>query len=125
MRPPLLEKRGDGVDDLAVEVEPQVVAGREVRKPFVADANHATVDLVDHRVAHRMRASELVEVMAGREPLVDPSGSGQPSPGAGGCARSHSATIGRIRLDLEVQPTALTTGVNTQSGPQVEGPSDT
>src|SRR5882672_8043179 len=81
MRPPLLEKRRDGVDDLAIEVEPQVVAGREVRKPLVADANHATVDLLDHRVAHRMRASELVEVMAGPSHLSIQAGAANPALG--------------------------------------------
>ena len=66
MRPPLVQIRRDGVDDLALEVEAQVVTGSEVREPLVADADHATIDLLDHRVAHWMRAPELVEVVDGR-----------------------------------------------------------
>src|SRR4249919_834643 len=56
VRPPALEVPGDRVDDLALEIEAQVVARGEVREPGVADADHASVDLVDDRVGHRVRA---------------------------------------------------------------------
>ena len=101
MRPPLVQIRRDGFDDLALQIETQVVAGGEVREPLVAHADHATVDLLDHRIAHGMRASELVEVMKRRQPLVDPGRSSQRGTPAGGCGRSHLGTIGRSRPDLE------------------------
>ena len=47
----------DAVDDLLVQIEAQVVAGREVGEPLVADADAAAFDLVDHRVGHRMERS--------------------------------------------------------------------
>ena len=72
VRAPLVEVGRDRVDDLAVEIEAEVVAGREVGQPVVADADHAPVDLVDDRVHHRMRGLELGEVAAGLEPVLDP-----------------------------------------------------
>ena len=69
---PRVEVGGDRLDDLAVEVEAEVVAGREVGEPVVADADHAAVDLVDDRVHHRMRGLERLEVAAGVEPVLDP-----------------------------------------------------
>ena len=56
VRPPALEVLGNRVDDLALQVEAEVVARGEVREPGVADANHAPVDLVDDGVGHRVRA---------------------------------------------------------------------
>jgi len=97
VRPPLVQIRRDGFDDLALQVETQVVAGREVREPPVAHADHATVDLLDHRIAHGMRASELVEVMNRRQPFVDPGMSGQRGTPAGGCGRSHPS--GAVPID--------------------------
>jgi hypothetical protein len=73
MGAPLLDVLGDGVDDLAVEIEAEVVAGREVREPPIADADHPTVDLLDHGVGHRVGTLELDEIAARREPAVDPS----------------------------------------------------
>ena len=72
VRAPLLEVLGDRVDDLAVEVEAEVVAGGEVGEPLVADADHAAVDLVDDGVRHRVRPLELGQLAAGSEPAVDP-----------------------------------------------------
>ena len=72
VRAPGVEVRGDRLDDLAVEVEAEVVAGREVGEPVVADADHAAVDLVDDGVHHRVRGLEACEVAAGVEPVLDP-----------------------------------------------------
>ena len=69
---PRVEVRGDRVDDLAVEVEAEVVARREVGQPVVADADHAAVDLVDDRVHHRVRGLQRREVAAGVEPVLHP-----------------------------------------------------
>ena len=73
MRPPLLEVLGDGIDDLAVEVEAEVVAGGEVRQPLVADADHPTVDLVDDRIGHGVGPLELGELAARSQPAIDPA----------------------------------------------------
>ena len=88
VRPPAVEVRGDRLDDLAVEVEPEVVARREVGEPVVADADHAAVDLVDDRVHHRMRRLEVVQVAAGLEPVLDPrpAPGRRAPPGSAGCA---------------------------------------
>ena len=72
VRAPRVEVGGDGVDDLAVEVEAEVVAGGEVGQPVVADADHAAVDLVDDGVHHRMRRLQLGEVAARLEPVLEP-----------------------------------------------------
>ena len=73
MGAPLLQELGHGRDDLRVEVEPEVVAGGEVREPLVADPDHAAVDLVDHRVGHRVGSLELRQIAAGSKPAIDPS----------------------------------------------------
>ena len=52
----------DRVDDLRIEVEPQVVAGGEVGQPLVADADPPALDLVDHRVVHRVSSAQPLEV---------------------------------------------------------------
>ena len=72
VRPPALEVLRDGRDDLAVEVEAQVVARGEIGQPRVSDADHPPVDLVDDRVGHRVRARQLGQITAGVEPPVDP-----------------------------------------------------
>ena len=61
-----------GVDDLLVEVEPEVVARREVGEPLVADSDHAAVDLVDDGVGHRIRALQLGQIRTGGQPTIDP-----------------------------------------------------
>jgi hypothetical protein len=71
----------DRLDDLPVEVEAEVVAGREVRQPVVADADHAAVDLVDHGVHHRMGVLEVLQVADRLEPMLD---SGTPTARRGG-----------------------------------------
>ena len=58
VRPPLIQIGGDRLDDLAVEVEAEVVAGGEVGQPVVSDADPAAVDLLDDRVHHRMCRSK-------------------------------------------------------------------
>src|SRR3954447_17730352 len=69
---PTLERGQHGIDDLAVEIEAQVVARGEVGEPLVADADHAAVDLVDDGVHHRMGRLEGREALAGLEPVVQP-----------------------------------------------------
>ena len=49
---------GDRVDDLLVEIEPEVVARRVVGEPLVADADLAAIDLVDDGVEHAMGVLE-------------------------------------------------------------------
>src|SRR5581483_10835296 len=73
MRPPLLEVLGDAVHDRPLEVESEVVAGGEVDEPALADPDAPALDLVDHRVGHRIRPLQLCEVFAGGKPLVDPA----------------------------------------------------
>ena len=72
MGSPRLEVGRDGLDDLAVEIEPEVVARGEVGEPVVADPDHPAVDLVDHGVGHRARALELGQVGARVEPATYP-----------------------------------------------------
>ena len=93
MRSPLLHVRGDRIDDLPVEVEAEVVARGEVGEPAVANTDHASVDLLDDRVGHRVRPLELGEVVDGREPLVYPGRRLQRGPRADPCARSHAGRI--------------------------------
>ena len=100
MRPPLLDVGRDRVDDLALEVEAEVVARCKVREPLVADPDHPAVDLLDHGVRHRVRALEFGEVVAGRQPLVDPGGRRQRCRGAGRDARSHEPHIDPPGVDL-------------------------
>ena len=69
---PGIEVGGDRLDDLAIEVEAEVVARREVGEPVVADPDHAAVDLVDDGVHHRMRRLQPLEVPAGVQPVLDP-----------------------------------------------------
>jgi hypothetical protein len=72
VRAPRVEIRGDGLDDLAVEIEAEVVARGEVGQPAVADADHAPVDLVDNGVHHRVRGLELGQVATRFQPVLDP-----------------------------------------------------
>ena len=73
MRPPLVEILGNGLDDLAIEVESEVVAGSEIGQPLVADPDHPAVDLVDDGVRHRVGALELDQLATGGEPPIDPA----------------------------------------------------
>ena len=91
MGTPLLEVLGHGGDDLAVEIESEVVAGGEVGEPLVADPDHAPVDLVDDRVGHRMGALELREIAAGGKPAIDPALGGTAIP------RTVQATLVHVR----------------------------
>ena len=61
------------LDDLLVEVEPEVVAGRVVGQPLVADADLAPVDLVDHGVDHVVRVLQPGEVLGGADPALQPA----------------------------------------------------
>ena len=72
VRAPGLEIGRDRRDDLGVEVEAEVVAGREVGQPVVADADHAPVDLLDDGIHHRVAGRERREVADGLKPVVDP-----------------------------------------------------
>ncbi len=95
VRAPPLDLCRDRVHDLAVEVEPEVVARREVGQPLVADADPPPVDLVDHGVGHRIRALELVQISAGRQPSVNPLDLTTGPP-----ALWHAATIGVHRRGI-------------------------
>jgi hypothetical protein len=90
MRPPPRKVFGDDADDLRVEVEAEVVARGEVGEPAVVDADPAAVDRLDHRVRHRVRALQLGQLAAGREPAVDP-GQVDRLPGAAPAIRAHAA----------------------------------
>ena len=57
-------------------MEIQVVARSEVGKPLIADADHASIDLIDHRVHHRVRRAERSDVLEGVEPVIDPTPAG-------------------------------------------------
>src|SRR5262249_41073883 len=64
---------GNRLDDLAVEIEAQVVAGREVGEPLLADADHAAVDLVDDGIDHRVRVLQAREVLGRLQPAPEPT----------------------------------------------------
>ena len=85
---PRVQVRGNRVDDLAIEVEAEVVAGREVGQPLVADPDHAAVDLVDHRVHHRVRRLQRLELAAGVEPVLHPRPAGPPQRRGSGRGRA-------------------------------------
>ena len=65
MGAPAVQVGRDALDDLAVEVEPQVVAGGEVVQPAVSDADAASVDLVDHGIKQGVPGLQTVELGAG------------------------------------------------------------
>ena len=58
MGAPALEIVGDRIDDLLVEIEPEVVARCVVGEPLLADADLAAIDLVDDGVEHAMGVLE-------------------------------------------------------------------
>jgi hypothetical protein len=89
VRAPRAQVLGDRLDDLLVEVEPEVVAGREVGEPVVADADHAAVDLVDDGVHHGMGVLEVLQVADRLEPVVDPRPAGA---GRGGLGLGRAET---------------------------------
>ena len=97
----MVQVRGDRIDDAPVQIQPEVIAGREVRQPMLADPDHAPVDLVDHRVDHGMRVLQASEVRGRLEPALEPAVLGPamgPAEPIGRTARlgsgSHAATIG-------------------------------
>ena len=71
VRAPRVEVRRHRLDDLAVEVEPEVVAGGEVGQPLRPDADLAPVDLLDHGVHHRVRARQRRQVAQRRGGTLD------------------------------------------------------
>ncbi len=73
MRAPSIQVRGHRGDDLRVEVEAEVVAGREVEEPAVADPDPSSVLLVDHGVEHRMRTLQAIQVGDGLHPAIEPA----------------------------------------------------
>src|SRR5207302_2217070 len=73
MGSPRPEERGDALDHVWIEVQPQVVARREVRQPVVPDADPAPVHLIDDGVEHRVRRLETAEPVGGSEPLRQPA----------------------------------------------------
>ncbi len=80
VRPPGLQVGGHRVDDLAIQIEAEVVAGGEVRKPVLSYADHAPIDLVDHGIHHRMARAQVLQIADAIEPVIDPA-----SAGASGC----------------------------------------
>ena len=78
VRAPAVEECRDPVDDLAVEVEPEVVARREVGEPPVAHTDHPPVDLVDNGIHHRMRRLQRRQVTDRRKPMLEPRAAGSP-----------------------------------------------
>src|SRR5690242_20009690 len=104
MGAPTVESGGNRVDDLAVEIEAEVVTGSEVGEPLVADADHPAVDLFDDRVRHRIRALELGEVAAGSKPSIDPArGRAELGPGANGRASSSHDRKHRLRTEKPLE----------------------
>ena len=73
MGSPLGQVFGDRGDDLLIEIEPQVVAGRPVREPLVADPDLTADLLVDHGVDHRVLVLQPREVRCRGHPAVEPS----------------------------------------------------
>ncbi len=73
VRAPLGQVLGHRRDDLFIEVEPQVVAGRPVGEPTVADADPAPDLLVDHGVHHRVLVLQSREIRGGGHPAVEPA----------------------------------------------------
>ena len=92
VRPPLVEVLGDRLDDLAIEVESEVVAGGKIGQPLIADSNHPAVDLVDDGVRHRVGTLELCELAAGGKPAVDPARRRGRRPGAIRAENAHAPT---------------------------------
>ena len=52
--PPPPDLNVDGVHDLGVEIEAEIIARREVGQPMVTDSDPPPVDLVDDGVVHRV-----------------------------------------------------------------------
>ena len=73
VRAPPRQVLGHRRDDLLVEVEPEVVAGRPVGEPLVTDADRRPDLLVDDGVHHGMGALESREVGGGGDPAVEPA----------------------------------------------------
>ena len=73
VRSPARDVLGHRVDHLGVEVQPEVIARREVRQPVIADPDAAADLFVDHRVHHRMGVLQPGQVRCGRHPTVQPS----------------------------------------------------
>ena len=94
MRPPMVQVRGDRIDDAPVQIQPEVIAGREVRQPMLADPDHAPVDLVDHGVRHWIRARQLGQIPTGVKPAVDPARGRK-------CGPVRAATVHRPRIGSE------------------------
>src|SRR3954462_7193157 len=89
MGAPPLEGLGNCLDDLAVEIEPEVVARGEVGEPLFADPDHPSIDLVDDGIRHRIGPLELGQLAAGRKPAVDPTRRSVGRPVANRPIRAH------------------------------------
>src|SRR4051812_20431160 len=50
MAAPAADRGVDGIRDLRLQIEPEIVAGREIEQPARPDPDTAPVDLVDHLV---------------------------------------------------------------------------
>jgi hypothetical protein len=72
MGPPAVQVGRDGVDDLAVQIQPQVVAGGEVDQPVPPDPDPAAVDLLDGRVQEVVVGEQVLEVGTCRQPAREP-----------------------------------------------------
>ena len=73
VRAPAAQVLGNRLDDLLVEVEPEVVARRVVGQPLVADADLPSVDLVDDGVEHPVRVLEASQVLGRANPALEPA----------------------------------------------------
>jgi hypothetical protein len=62
MGAPAREVGADPANDLLVEIEAEIVAGREVGQPVISDPQHSALDLVHHRVDHRVLGDQPGQV---------------------------------------------------------------
>jgi hypothetical protein len=60
--PPTPQVGNHRLDDLRMQVEAQIVAGREVTQPVVSYPDPTTPDLVDDGIHHRMGGSQPLEI---------------------------------------------------------------
>src|SRR5450755_4731050 len=81
-----------GGDDLLVQIQAEVIAGRIVRKPLITDPDVAPVDLVDDRVNHPMRVLQASQVGCRAHPPFEPRVLCAPH-GLGGDGTAHGTIL--------------------------------
>ena len=96
---------GIGRDDLALEVEPEVVARGEIGQPLVADPDHPAVDLVDDGVGHRVATARARRARC-RPRATDRSSEETPTApeGHSGETRSCAAKSTHLQESLGIRP---------------------